>query len=90
MILEEILRGEEKDTHRRHYEENSHNAKISVKPKRTRRTTHYQFNRMADTNAHLPEITLNISDLSFPIRRHRLDYTTEFSFLLPPRNPPYH
>lgn len=73
MILEEILRGEEKDTHRRHYEENSNDAKIIIKPKRIRRTKHYQFNRMTDTNAHLLEITLNISDLSFPIRRHRLE-----------------
>lgn len=50
MILEEILRGEEKDTHRRHYEENPNNAKIIIKPKRVRRTNDYQFNTMTDTN----------------------------------------
>lgn len=71
--MEEILWGEEKHTHRRHYKEIPSNAKIIIKQKRIRRTKHYKFNRMTDTNAHLPAITLNINYLSFPIRRHGLE-----------------
>lgn len=50
MKLEEILQGEAKDTHRRHYEENPSNAKTIIKPTRVRRTKDYQFNTMTDTN----------------------------------------